>query len=151
MTDSKHKQIVDKVVALISAIEGKVTVAANAPMPEEVPEDGLVIVRDIEAEPSDETLGGFDELYMTGILPVEVFVRSGDNDRRDVKYDELLQAISAVLLERDAIGNRSLGGLVFGVIVDRPDPVPQAVLGAAAVKAATIRVHLEYSAPSALG
>ncbi|MEZ0263028.1 MAG: hypothetical protein ACAH80_18630 [Alphaproteobacteria bacterium] len=150
MADSIHKQIVDKVKALLSDIDGKLTVEANTALPEKVSDDGLIIVRDISPEPSDESYGGFDTLYMTGVLPIEVFVQAGTDEKRDIKYDELLQAISAKLLVRDAVGNRSLGGLVYGVVLDRPESLPNDVLGAASVKCATIRMHVEYSAPAAL-
>lgn len=151
MTDSIHKQIVDRIAALLAGIDGKLTVETNTPLPQEVPEDGLIIVRDAKPQPARETLGGFDTQYVIASVPVEVYVTHGDSAQRDAKYDELLQAVGTVLLTRDANGQRSLGGLVYGLVVDRPEPVTEPVDGAAAVKAATIRVNIEYSAPSALG
>lgn len=151
MADSIHKQIVDKLAALLASIEGKVVVEINTPLPEKVPADGLIIVRDGVPDPVRETLGGFDTAYISATFPIEVYVAHGDDEKRDVKYDELLQAIGSKLLARDGNGQRSLGGLVYGLIIDRPEPITEPVEGAAAVKAASIKVRMEYSAPSVLG
>ena len=150
MTDSIHKQVIDAIAAALTAIGGGVAVETNTPLPETVPDAGLIIVRDGKPDPTEEMLGGFDTVYVVTVIPVEVYVSDGDNAARDAKYDALLQAAGAALLARDVNGQRSLGGLVYGLIVERPEPVSQDILGAAPVKAAMINVRVEYQAPSPL-
>jgi hypothetical protein len=150
MSDSIHKKVIDAISARLNAIEGNISVETNWPVPQTVPDDGLIIVRDLVPEPTEETIGGFDTVYVVGYVPVEVYAVQGDSEELDVKYDELLQACSAALLKRDADTLRRLGGLVFGLWVDRPEPIAQDVIGAAPIKASTIKVHLEYQAETPL-
>jgi hypothetical protein len=145
MTDSIHKQIVDKIAQVLAAIGGGITVETNTVIPDVIPDAGLIIVRDIVNEPTVETLGGFDPLYCTGVMPLEVFVSDADDATRDGKYDALLQSIGTALQ-----ADRKLGGLTYGLIIDRPEAAGHDIVGAAAVKACTIKVHIEYEAPGAL-
>jgi hypothetical protein len=143
MADSKAKQILDAMAGLLGAIEGAVTVKINAPLPEEVPDDGLIILREGKVVSSDETLGGFDSAYVSQVFPVEVYVSDGDDATRDAKYDAVLQEIG-----RRLYADRRLGGLAYWLVVERPEPVSQAILGAAAEKAATIDVTIDYESGS---
>lgn len=151
MTDSIHKQIVDKLAALAAAADDNLTVETNASIPVVIPPGGQVIVRDGKPEDMPETLGGFDDVYMRVTYPVEVYVYGGTSATRDAKYDALLGKLSDAFLARDENGQRSLGGLVYGVVIGRPEPSTNPVEGAAAVKDCTIWVTVEYTAPSTLG
>ncbi len=151
MTDSIHKQIPEQLATLAAAADAEATVETNTDEPEEIPEGGLVIIRDGNPKPVVETLGGFDDVYMTCTFPAEVYVVGGTAATRDARYDALLQALAGAWLARDENGQRSLGGLVYGVIIDRPEPMTEPREGSAACKMGTIQVTVEYTAPSTLG
>jgi hypothetical protein len=146
MADSKAKQIIEAIKTTLSAITGAVTVKIDAPLPEVVPDDGLIIIREGKVQSTEETLGGFDSAYVVQGFVVEVYVCDGDDDEREDKYDAALQQIGTRLY-----ADRTLGGLAFWLFVERPEPVSQAILGAAAEKAATVDVTIHYEAVNPLG
>ncbi len=146
MTDSVAKKITDALAALLATITGVGDVEINAPLPEEIPEGGLIIVREGKVEESEEVLGGFDAAYVIQIFPVEVYVSAGGDDDRETNYDTIVAAIGAKLY-----ADRTLGGVSKWLIAQRPEPVAQAILGAAPVKAATIDVTVHYESDNPLG
>ncbi|MFN3827787.1 MAG: acyl-CoA transferase [Micavibrio sp.] len=144
--DSVSESILDYIHARLQDISGAVLLERNSALPESIGADGLMILRDGQPESSQETLGGFDSVYVRHRILIEVFVASGSGAERDKKYDRLVKAIGDLLLQ-----DKTLGGLAYGLTVQRPEPETEALPGMAAIKAATIPVIVEYEAPSPLG
>jgi hypothetical protein len=71
--------------------------------------------------------------------------RRGDPAARDAAFDGLLQQIG-VALEADP----TLGWLAFGVTYGRPESSIEAVVGAPAVKSATLTVTVDYESDAPL-
>lgn len=155
-----HKLIIDAIEKRLDSIDETVEVLVNAPIPEEIPENGLIIIRDGKPKPTTEMLGGFDTVQMQVVVPVEIFVADGDDRKRDFKYDALAAAVQNQLYIRDPVTLiRSLGitrdttdgaGMVYGVIIDRVKPDVEGIPGSAAIKSSTLGVNVTYEAQGPL-
>jgi len=123
-------------------------------LPERVPTDGLLILRDGEPGDPEVTLSPLRYHYQHRAeieAVVQGEVRSaqqmqgaggpfqGVNDR-DAAFDTLTASVGAAIA-----ADRTLGGLCDWVEADAPRPVDLPVEGAAALKAAVITVVLHYS------
>lgn len=118
----------------------------NSVVPEEVPDDGLVILRDGSPGDPERLLGGFETSYYTHGIEIEIFVQSGSREVRDQKYDALLQAVKAVIY-----ADKTFGGLVYGFETSMPEPETIPVEGGAAIKAASLVLLVEYETNNPLG
>lgn len=145
MQRSKSEAVLNALHALLTGIPGAVLDCRNAALPEIVPSDGLLILRDGTVEDDAPQLGGFDSVYVRHSAKIDVIVSSGDDAERDRKFDGVLLEIGARIR-----GNNTLGGLVYGMIPRRPEPLTEAIPGAAAIKAGVVTVQIEYEATSAL-
>ena len=114
MPASKAEQVLDALKALLETIPDAV-VARNSVLPEKIPDDGLIILRDGDPGEPEQALGGFGNAYYQHAVEVEVYVEEGDAAARDAAFDDLLQQIG-VALEADP----SLGGLAFGLTYGGP-------------------------------
>jgi hypothetical protein len=76
---------------------------------------------------------------------IEVYVEEGDAAARDVAFDALLREVGAALGT-----DPTLGGLAFGLTYGRPEPAIEAVVGAPAIKAATLAVTLDHETDAPL-
>lgn len=146
MADSKPKLILEDMAGRLSDIEGAVGVGINDPLPEQVPADGLINLREGKIESTEETLGGFDSAYVIQHFSVEVYVSAGDNDEREAKYDAAVKEIGMRLY-----ADRTLGGLCFWLFAERGEPVSQDIPGAASVKAGTLDITVHYETQNPLG
>ena len=106
-------------------------------LPERVPAQGLLILRDGEPGEPDVTLSPLRYHYQHR-AEIEVVVQ-GKNDR-DATFDTLCVSIGAMIT-----ANRTLDGLCDWVEAEAPQPVDLPVEGAASLKAAVIPVILSYS------
>jgi len=106
-------------------------------LPERVPTDGLLILRDGEPGEPDVTLSPLRYHYQHR-AEIEAVVQ-GTNDR-DAAFDTLCASIGAVIT-----ADRTLDGLCDWVEAEAPQPVDLPVEGAASLKAAVIPVVLSYS------
>ena len=106
-------------------------------LPERVPAQGLLILRDGEPGEPEVTLSPLRYHYQHR-AEIEVVVQ-GTNDR-DAAFDTLCASIGAALA-----ADRTLGGLCDWVEAEAPQPVDLPVEGAAGLKAAVIPVVLHYS------
>ena len=114
-------------------------------LPERVPPDGLMILRD--GDPGDPEVLLSPLLYLYDHrAEIEVVVQSGDPTERDAALDTLLASIGTALS-----ADRTLGGLCDWVEPEAPKPVDLPIEGAAALKAAVIPVVLHYSSTDPLG
>ena len=106
-------------------------------LPERVPADGLLILRDGEPGEPEVTLSPLRYHYQHR-AEIEAVVQ-GTNDR-DAAFDTLCASIGAVIT-----ADRTLDGLCDWVEAEAPQPVDLPVEGAASLKAAVIPVVLSYS------
>ncbi len=103
-------------------------------LPERVPIDGLVILRDGEPEVTLSPLA----YHYQHRAEIEAVLQSAD---RDAAFDALTASIGAALA-----ADRTLSGLCEWGEVEAPHPVDLPVEGAASLKAAVIPVMLHYTA-----
>ncbi len=105
-------------------------------LPERVPAEGLVILRDGEPGEPEVTLSPPAYHYQHR-AEIEAVVQGG---ARDAAFDALCASIGAALA-----ADRTLGGLCDWVEAEAPRPVDLPVEGAASLKAAVIPVVLHYT------
>lgn len=105
-------------------------------LPERVPADGLLILRDGEPGEPEVTLSPLAYHYQHR-AEIEAVVQGAD---RDVVFDALCAEIGAALA-----ADRALGGLCDWVEAEAPRPVDLPIEGAASLKAAVIPVVLHYT------
>ncbi|WP_099827982.1 acyl-CoA transferase [Oceaniglobus indicus] len=105
-------------------------------LPERIPADGLLILRDGEPGEPEVTLSPLRYHYEHR-AEIEAVVQSTD---RDAAFDTLIASIGAAIT-----ADRTLGGLCDWAEAEAPQPVDLPVEGAAALKAAVIPVVLHYS------
>ena len=105
-------------------------------LPERVPTEGLLILRDGEPGEPEVTLSPLAYHYQHR-AEIEAVVRGTD---RDEAFDTLTASIGVALA-----ADRTLGGLCDWVEAEAPRPVDLPVDGAANVKAAVIPVIVHYT------
>lgn len=105
-------------------------------LPERVPADGLLILRDGEPGEPEVTLSPLRYHYQHR-AEIEAVVQGAT---LDATFDTLCTSIGASIA-----ADRTLGGLCDWVEAEAPRPVDLAVEGAASLKAAVIPVILHYS------
>jgi hypothetical protein len=111
-------------------------------LPERVPAEGLLILRDGEPGEPEVTLSPLRYHYQHR-AEIEAVVQGAD---RDAAFDTLTARIGTALA-----ADRTLGGLCDWVEAEAPRPVDLPVEGAASLKAAVIPVVLHYSTADPLG
>ncbi|TGN62348.1 acyl-CoA transferase [Paracoccus liaowanqingii] len=111
-------------------------------LPERIPPQGLIILRDGQPGEPEVTLSPLRYHYQHR-AELEVVVQAGSN--RPSAFDTLIAAIGSVLT-----ADPTLGGLCDWVEPEAPVPVDLPVEGAAAIKAAVITVVLHYTTASPL-
>ena len=121
--------------ALLQALSA--TALRGDVLPERVPTDGLLILRDGEPGEPEVTLSPLRYHYQHR-AEIEAVVQ-GTNDR-DAAFDTLTASVGAAIA-----ADRTLGGLCDWIEAEAPRPVDLPVEGAAALKAAVITVVLHYS------
>jgi len=121
--------------ALLQALSA--TALRGDVLPERVPTDGLLILRDGEPGEPEVTLSPLRYHYQHR-AEIEAVVQ-GTNDR-DAAFDTLTASVGAAIA-----ADRTLGGLCDWIEAEAPRPVDLPVEGAAALKAAVIPVVLHYT------
>lgn len=111
-------------------------------LPERVPAEGLLIMRDGEPGEPEVTLSPLAYHYQHR-AELEAVVQGAD---RDALFDALTASIGAAIT-----ADRTLGGLCDWIEAEAPRPVDLPVEGAASLKAAVIPVVLHYSTADPLG
>lgn len=117
----------------------------NASVPEKIPSEGLVVLRDGNPGLPDEALGGFDNAYYEHEVEIEIYVADGAQNTRDGLFDYIVTAIGTAL-ESDP----DLGGLIFGMSYARPDVAVEIVPGSHAIKSGVLTLTLDYETPTPL-
>ena len=105
-------------------------------LPERIPTDGLLILRDGDPGEPEVTLSPLRYHYLHR-AEIEAVVQGPD---RDAIFDSLCASIGAVVAF-----DRTLDGLCDWIEVEAPQPVDLPVEGAACLKAAAIPMILHYS------
>ena len=111
-------------------------------LPERIPTEGLLILRDGEPGEPEVTLSPLRYHYQHQ-AEIEAVVQGVD---RDVGFDILCASVGAALTE-----DRTLGGLCDWVEAEAPQPVDLPVDGGTSLKAALITIVLQYSTQDPLG
>ncbi|MEX0312017.1 MAG: acyl-CoA transferase [Tateyamaria sp.] len=111
-------------------------------LPERVPAEGLLVLRDGEPGEPEVTLSPLAYHYQHR-AQIEAVVQGTD---RDAAFDALTASIGSTLG-----ADRTLGGLCDWIEAEAPRPVDLPVEGAASLKAAVIPVVLHYSTADPLG
>ena len=112
------------------------TILRGDVLPERVPLEGLLILRDGEPGEPEVTLSPLSYHYQH-CAEIEAVVQGAD---RDTAFDALCASIGTAIAS-----DRTLGGLCDWVEAEAPRPVDLAVDGAASLKAAVIPVVLHYT------
>jgi hypothetical protein len=105
-------------------------------LPERIPTDGLLILRDGEPGEPEVTLSPLAYHYQHR-AEIEAVLQGND---RNETFDNLCASIGAALA-----ADRTLGGLCDWIEAEASQPVDLPVEGAASLKAAVIPVVLHYS------
>ncbi|MBC9248388.1 acyl-CoA transferase [Paracoccus sp. 11-3] len=105
-------------------------------LPERLPADGLLILRDGDPGEPEVTLSPLSYHYQHR-TEIEAMVQGTG---RDAAFDALCASIGAAIA-----ADRTLGGLCDWVEAEAPRPVDLPVEGAASLKAAVIPVMLHYT------
>ena len=111
-------------------------------LPERVPAEGLLILRDGESGEPDVTLSPLRYHYQHR-AEIEAIVQGVD---RHAAFDTLTANIGTALA-----ADRTMGGLCDWVEAEAPRPVDLPVEGGASLKAAVIPVVLHYTTADPLG
>lgn len=111
-------------------------------LPERVPPEGLLILRDGEPGEPEVTLSPPAYHYQYR-AEIEAIVQCAD---RDAAFDALCASIGTAIA-----ADRTLGGICDWVEAEAPRPVDLPVEGAASLKAAVIPVILYYTTADPLG
>lgn len=140
MTVSLREAVLSALFDVLSELPA--TVRRNEVLPERIPPEGLLILRDGDPGAPEVTLSPLT-YHFEHRAELEVIAQGPD---RDIGFDSLCQSI-ALALEAD----RTLGDLCDWVEAVAPRPVDLPVDGAAAIKAAAIPIILHYVTTDPLG
>jgi hypothetical protein len=141
---SKREQVIEAVVALVSAALPAAKVERNAAKPECIPPGGLVIVRDGDPGEPEVLLSPLTYLY-THRVPLEIAVRESGAQAREQVLDAMLAAIGAAVA-----ADRTLGGLCEFVEAEAPATADIEASGAQPVRWADAALIASYGTPDPL-
>ena len=110
-------------------------------LPERVPAEGLMILRDGEPGEPEVTLSPLAYHYWHR-AEIEAVVQGAN---RDAAFDDLCASIGALIA-----ADRTLGGLCDWVEAEAPEPIDLPVEGASGLKAAVLPLVLNYVTRDAL-
>ncbi|MDX9689789.1 MAG: acyl-CoA transferase [Alphaproteobacteria bacterium] len=139
-----RETVLQALFVLLQSIPGP-KVTRNDVLPEKLPSEGLLILRD--GDPGEpEVLLSPLSYYWQHIASLEVFTQAADADQRNAIMDRLFQNIAAALS-----ADQTLGGLCDQVTPQAPDTNAIAIEGAANIRAAIVPIELIYTTASQLG
>jgi hypothetical protein len=144
MPASKTEQMLEALKTLLETVPHAV-VDRNSVLAENIPDGGLIILRDGDPGEPEQPLGGFGSTYYQHAVEIEVYVEEGDPAARDAAFDALLEQIG-IALEADP----TLSGLALGLTYGRPGPAIEGIAGAPAIKNATLTVTVDYETDAPL-
>jgi hypothetical protein len=141
---SKREQVL---AALFAQLRTRLQTAVgrNEALPERVPPEGLVILRDGDPGEPDVTLNPRTEFYSHQV-ELEVLTTEPAGGGGEVALDRLLQEVAAALA-----ADPSLGGLADHLRLGAPATSMLAIEGAAPILAVRLNVIVEYLVDDPLG
>ncbi|MBZ0138779.1 MAG: hypothetical protein K8H87_03275 [Pseudorhodoplanes sp.] len=140
---SKREQVLDAVVALITAAVPEAKVERNLAKPERIPPGGLVIVRDGDPGDPEVTLSPLTYVFSHRI-PIEVAVHQA-SDPREQALDTILGLIGL-----EVAGNRTLWGLCDFLEAEAPATADIETAGALPGRWADVTIVAVYGTPDPL-
>lgn len=140
---SKREQVLDAIVALITAAVPDAKVERNLAKPERIPPGGLVIVRDGDPGEPEVMLSPLTYVFDHRI-PIEVAVHQASDPRE--------QALDAILgrIGLEVADNRTLWGLCDFIEAEAPATADIEVSGALPGRWADIVLVATYATPDPL-
>lgn len=140
---TKHEQVLNALFEKLKQIEG-IKVLKNEPLPQTIPENGIVFLRDGNlGEP--EVLLSLQMFVFKHRAEVEIIVQAKDAKKRDSLLDDLITKVCDLLKN-----NPYLDGNVDYALAEQPEFILEAPEGAVPIKAAIIPIILEYATTSSL-
>ena len=140
---SIREQILCALLARLETVP-TATVKREAPLPETVPADGLIILRDGDPGDPEVLLSPLSYLWEHQ-TEIEIILQRGQDDD-SAALDTLLMAVGTALA-----ADRSLGGLAEWLDWGAPKTSGLAIDGAAALRGATVPVTIHYGSSDPLG
>lgn len=137
MADSVREAAMKALLAALETVTGP-TVLRDEPQPEEIPADGLIVMREQDPGEPDEMMSPPRDAWIHPVN-VEIYVRDAANVTRAEALDAIGQGIAAGLN-----ADRTLGGKVTHLDFGPPVRNDDAVDGAAAIGAWVLSVYLHY-------
>ena len=141
---TKRESILQALLTVLQTIPD-VSIERNTVTPEQVPNSGLIILRDGEAGEPEVLLSPLSYLWEHH-AELEVLVQEGEPVVRDLALDTLFKQIAEVLGQ-----NPTLGGLCDRVLPLAPQTSTLAIDGGVALKAALVPVRLIFVTTDQLG
>ena len=139
---SKREIVLNALFERLSTLD--VSVKRNDPLPQKIPDGGLVILRDGNVG-APEILLSPPYYIFTHRAELEVIVQQEAPAERDQALDWLLVEIGELLLS-----DPRLGGQVDYMHADPPEFVEEPVEGGVTIKGAIVPIVLEYTSNSNL-
>jgi hypothetical protein len=136
---SVRETALQALLAILQTIPS-ITVKRNEILPVKIPESGLIILFDGEANVAETLLSPLRYLLQHR-AEVQVAVQKPTASARDAALDTILTAIAAALT-----AHPTLGGTVDVAVLEAPQFTDEPVEGAAGLKIASVPVLLEYVA-----
>ena len=139
---SKREIVLNALFERLATLD--VVVKRNDPLPQKIPDGGMVILRDGNVgEP--EVLLSPPYYIFTHRTELEVIVQKETPAERDQALDDLLVQVGELLQE-----DPQLGGEVDFMHADPPEFVDEVVDGGVTIKGAVVPIVLEYTSISNL-
>ena len=139
---SKREDVLNALVKRLKELP--VNVVRNEELPQIIPENGMVFVRDGDMGNPEVLLSPTLYLYQHAV-DVEVVVQHEDNAIRDATMDELLENIGNLISS-----NPTLDGAVDYAHLGAPEILQEHIDGAPTIKAVIVNVILEYASKTPL-
>ena len=141
---SQRETVLAALLARLEAIPAA-KVLRNEFLPEKVPPDGLVILRDGDPGEPEVTLSPVT-YYWQHRAELEVIVTAPTGAARDAKLDAILEDIGAAITS-----DPTLNGWCDLATPQAPQPISLQIDGAPPFKGVTVGIDLFYATASALG
>lgn len=139
---SKRELVLNTLFEKLSTLD--VAVKRNDPLPQKIPEDGLIILRDGNVGDPEILLSPPCYIF-THRAELEVIVQKLTSVERDHTLDKILVQIGELLQE-----NPSLGGKVDYMYAGPPEFVDEQIDGGVTIKGAIVPIVLEYTTGNTL-
>lgn len=139
---SKREIVLNALFERLSTLD--VSVKRNDPLPQKIPDGGLVILRDGDVGEPEILLSPPYSIF-THRAEIEVIVQKVTSAERDQTLDNLLVQVGELLQE-----DSQLGSEVDYMHADPPEFVEEPIEGGVTIKGAIVPIVLEYTSNNSL-